>query len=105
MKLPQDVKKTALAIIQGYDARKLRYRHTQLKFDQIAMQAVEQALTSVATDVESEEVCSLLRRKVLDSAQYGIRYEYIGEVYCGRDKFYSYRRKLIERVACNMGMI
>ena len=103
--LPRDVCQMANEIIRGYDARKARFQVSGLEFDRRAIAAVRAAMSSIGADISDESAREHIQSKVFDSACRKIPYEYMGDCYCGRQKFYRYRRELCRRVAEEMEMI
>ncbi len=103
--LPRDVCRLANDIICGHNARKARFQTSGLEFDRRAIAAVYAAMSSIGEDVSDAAARKHLQGKVFDSACRQIPYEYMGDCYCGRQKFYRYRRELCRRVAEEMEMI
>jgi len=103
--LPRDVCRVANEIICGHTARKARFQASGLEFDRRAIAAVCAAMRSIGEDVSDEAAREHIQNKVFDSACRKIPYEYMGDCYCGRQKFYRYRKELCQRVAEEMEMI
>ncbi len=102
--LPKDVKDTARCLVIGYEARRKRAQTSALEFDRLALQAVEQGLLHICGDIIDEKIRTVVKKKVYESLVYSIPYHTMGECYCCKDKFYLYRRHLLEEVSKNMGM-
>ncbi len=103
--LPCDLKRLALAVIRGYEPRKQRCLSTGLAFDEHLTRAVEQAMLTVGTDIADDKIRAELRKKVVDSLTEEIPYCYMGECWCGENKFYQYRRDFCREVAYNLGAL
>ena len=103
--LPRDLKQLTLAVIRGYETRKQRYSSTGLSFDEHLIRAVEQAMLTVGTDIADDRIRTELLRKVIDSLTEEIPYCYMGECWCGENKFYQYRRDFCREVAYNLGAL
>lgn len=103
--LPRDVCRIANEIIRGHGARKARFLKSGLEFDRRAIAAVYAAMNSIGKDISDENMRKHLQKNVLESVGEHIPYEHLGECYCGRQKFYDYRRELCRRVAEEMEML
>lgn len=105
-RLPRDVFRLTDAVVRGYGASLSRTVHSDSgDFNRRAIAAVEAAICTVAAEIENDEVRNIVRRKVFDSAVERIPYEYMGECYCGRQKFYRYRMDFYREVAKQMGFL
>lgn len=103
--LPRDVCRVVNEIIRGNGARKTRFSQSGLEFDRRAIAAVYVAMNSIGEDIPDDTARKCLQNRVMDSVSGHIPYEHMGECYCGRQKFYDYRRELCRRVAKEMGML
>lgn len=105
-KIDEDIKDVARRLIMGNEKRKKRIRNRkESAFDMQAANAIANALSSSCRDITCRTERKQMQEIIYRSIAYSIPYEYIGEVYCGRRKFYEYRNEFILAVAENMEMV
>lgn len=101
-----DVRDIAKRIIQGNEKRKRRSRqHKASPFDVAVMEAINSAIRDICGNIVSREERKKMQDKIYKSIVYSIPYEYMGDVCCGRRRFYEYRNEFIFLVADKLGMI
>ena len=104
--LPPDIAQLTRAILQGQQERRRRLRLSRApEFDLRAQRAIEAAAESIGGDIPDDNERFRLRKKVLESLERHIPYEYMGDCRCGRTKFYRYRNQLCRRVAEELEML
>lgn len=104
--IDKDIKDIAICLIQGNEKRKKRIEQSkETTFDTKACEAVETALHAMCSNVKDNAIRNTMQKKIYESIVYSIPYEYIGQTYCGRRRFYEYRKEFIGMVAKEMGML
>lgn len=68
-------------------------------------EAIRKAEEDIDVGSASPEVRDEIVRKLYQSIAYTQPWELLGETYCSRGTFYSYRKRFCFMIACNMGMI
>lgn len=102
-RLPDDVKKNCLALVQGYERRR---RTADNPLERKRVQAVEHAVRNVGVDL-SEKDREALRKAILKNCSNGRRYPFERLMVNGMERscFYERRRKFLIDIAKYMEMM
>lgn len=112
--MPEDVKQICLWLVRGYERRK-RLAQGQRQGspsenaapEQKRMEAVEQALAAVGSDILSEDVREQLRAAILLNTESGRAYPYerlgLGDI--SRPDFYRRKNRFLADIAAYLGML
>lgn len=111
--LPEDVKQVCLWLARGYGRRKLTCRDAspgrsrQASRERERMEAVEQALAVVGSDIPSEDVREQLRTAILLNVESGRAhpYERLGLEGISRPDFYRRKDRFLADIAAYLGML
>lgn len=107
--LPDDVKQICLWLVRGYGRRKA----AALNGDSLAsrererMEAVEQALVAVGTDIPSEDAWERMRRSILLNVENGRAnpYERLGLEAASRSDFYRRKDRFLADIAARLDLV
>lgn len=116
-KLPEDVKQVCLWLARGYERRLTKEQVHQRNSNRRAgsgrrreverLEAVEQALAAVGTDISAHEVRNQLQVAIMLNVKSGRKYPYEMMHLEGvsRSDFYRRKDKFLEDIACRMGLL
>lgn len=89
-----------------YSAVRLTQGHRpRTEFEKRTAEAVAKAEEELSICADDPQARTFMTGKLRESIAYRIPYEEIGEVYCSRGTFYSYRKQFVYLIAQEMGLI
>ncbi len=105
-RLPPDMRKVAEYIVHGQKRRsRIVLTRKASRFDKNAFDAVNNAIKSVAGDIEDGAVRGDIHRKILISVNEHTPFRYLGECFCSEQKFFAYRTEFLVRVLEELKMM
>lgn len=104
--LDEDEKRIIRAVIHSDEKRRRRQQaRKETAFDRKATAAIARAKEELQLGDVSDEVRETIIEKIYTSLLYNTPWEHMGETYCCRSLFYSYRKQFYYLVALHLEII
>lgn len=104
--LDKDEKKIVRAVIHSEGKRRnRRQRKRETEFDKKASAAIQKAKEEMYLGETSEKIRESIIEKIYISLSGNVPWELMGETYCCRSLFYSYRNQFCYLIAINLGIV
>lgn len=105
MTLDKDERRIVYSVIRGDLKRQKRIKSGKgTDFDTKVVEAIEKAKEEVDLGQVEKNIRDVIIEKIYVSIQQGTPWEMLGETYCCRSLFYSYRKRFCYLVAVHLGI-